>query len=161
MKNLTTRSLVYCIVILITSSICYAEIYQWRDKDGTLHFGDQPPQEAESETVKVKINSYNSAEVIDSSDWAEQREKESKNKRKDDKRVVMYSTQWCSACKKAKRYFTKNNIPYQEYDVERSERGQRDYAKLNGKGVPIILIGKKRMNGFNSSYFEAIYYAKK
>lgn len=154
--NLTvTRPLACSLCLILLSSLCYAEIYQWRDKQGDLHFGDKPPVEAKTKTVKVKINSYDSVEIIDND-----KEDDQGKEKKRSKQIVMYSTQWCGACKKAKKYFRENNITFQEYDVETSEKGRRDYDALEGNGVPIILIGKKRMNGFSASYFESIYYKK-
>ena len=35
------------------------------------------------------------------------------------KNVVMYSSEWCGVCKKAKTYFNANDIPFREYDVEK------------------------------------------
>ncbi len=69
----------------------------------------------------------------------------------------MYSTVWCGYCKKARRYFKEKGIPFQEYDTETTQKGREDYKKLNGTGVPIILVGKKRMNGFSPSGFERLY----
>jgi glutaredoxin len=63
-------------------------------------------------------------------------------------------------CKRAKRYLKENNIPFQEYDVENSEKGKTDFANLNGRGVPNLLVGEKRMNGFSEKKFEKLY-AKK
>jgi len=153
MKYLPVKLLTFCLSVFLISSpgISYAEVYKWRDKDGNLHFGDKPPIEVNAETVVVKINSYDNVEVIDGGEWAKQR------KNKNSSRVVIYSTEWCGSCKKAKRYFRKNKIPFQEYDVENTEKGRRDFAALNGTGIPIIFIGSKRMNGFTASRFEAIY----
>ena len=72
----------------------------------------------------------------------------------------MYSTSWCGYCKKAALHFRKNNIPFTEHDIEKSEQAAKEYKKLNGRGVPIILIGDQRMNGFNASAFDRIYNAK-
>ncbi len=69
----------------------------------------------------------------------------------------MYSTAWCATCKRAKRYFEKNGIPYVEYDIETSAEGRSDYMRLGGRGVPIILVGDRRLNGFSPSAFEKVY----
>ena len=74
-----------------------------------------------------------------------------------DRQVVMYSTTWCGVCKRAKGYFRERDIPYREYDVEKSAKGRRDYQRLKGRGVPIILVGDQRMNGFSRDRFESIY----
>ena len=66
-------------------------------------------------------------------------------------KVVIYTTRRCGYCRKAKAWFAGQGVPYTEYDVENSKKGQRDYQKLGGRGVPIILVGKQRLNGFSES----------
>jgi glutaredoxin len=69
----------------------------------------------------------------------------------------MYSTTWCGVCQKAKAYFNQNRISYTEYDVENSTKGKQDFQRMGGKGVPIILVGNKRMNGFSQASFEQLF----
>ena len=47
-------------------------------------------------------------------------------------------------------------IAYKEYDVDKSSKGKRDYKKLNGKGVPIILVGDQRMDGFSAQRLQVM-----
>ena len=54
-------------------------------------------------------------------------------------------------CKQAKAYLAGKGIYFSEYDVETSDIGRQEYKRLGGKGVPIILVGKQRMDGFSSS----------
>ena len=70
----------------------------------------------------------------------------------------MYSTTWCGVCKKAKRYFKSKKIPFTEYDIEKSEQAAREFKKLRGRGVPVILVGDSRMNGFSVKNFDRLYY---
>jgi glutaredoxin len=71
--------------------------------------------------------------------------------------VTLYSASWCGVCRRARSYFNRNRIPFTEYDVEQSERGRQDYRALQGRGVPIILVGATRMNGFSPDAFDAMY----
>lgn len=139
------------IVVMIFASLpANSEIYRWTDADGNVHFGDRPPVSKESRRIEVNINSYESVTVEPFVPFKSDRPSKGKS-------VVMYSTTWCGFCRKARNYLKKNKIPFAEYDVENSEKGRRDYKKLNGKGVPILLIGDKRMNGFNVSRFKHLY----
>jgi len=61
----------------------------------------------------------------------------------------MYSAAWCGICKKANEYFKANNIKYKEYDIDKSSKGKRILKKLGAKGVPVILVGDKHLNGFS------------
>jgi len=138
--------LILLISTLLFSMGAFAEILKWTDSDGKVHFGDRPPADAVTSVVKVKINTYESPNVEAMQDVLNPKDK-----------VVMYSAEWCGVCKKAKKYFKANNIPYKDYDIDKSSKGKKDFKKLGAKGVPVILVGKKRLNGFSAGSFESIY----
>ena len=122
-----------------------AEIFSWRDAEGRVQFGDRKPANAAVTTVKLRtVNSLRSVSV-EALDTAA------------NSRVTLYSASWCGYCKKARAYFKHAAIPFEEYDIETSDKGRTDYAQLNGRGVPIILFGKQRMNGFDAAQFAALY----
>lgn len=68
--------------------------------------------------------------------------------------VVMYATDWCGYCAKARAYFAKNGIAYVERDVEKSEHAAAEFRRLGGRGVPLIFVGRERLDGFNELAFE-------
>lgn len=41
-----------------------------------------------------------------------------------------------------------NKIKYIEYDIDNTE-GRKMFNKLGGGGIPLILIGSKKIRGFN------------
>jgi glutaredoxin len=139
-------------LLLLFLGLCsmqlHAGIYTWQDEQGRTHFGDRPPDREQATELKLRINTYTSPEI---------RPRAKTQSNRDTGKVILYSAQWCGVCKQAQRYFKQNNIPYQEYDVEKSLKGKRDFKRLQGKGVPIILVGDHRMNGFSPAGFEAIY----
>lgn len=136
------KRLALCLLLISTSA--QPEIYRWVDDNGKVNFSDKPPVNQRSSTVEVRVNTYNSVSydtsIFDTN-----------------KKVVLYSTSWCGYCKKAKRYFKKNNIAFTEYDIEKNARARAQYKKMGASGVPVILVGKKRMNGFSESGFMKIY----
>jgi len=132
----------------------FAEVYKWVDENGRTHFSDKAPATAEAEKVTIKINTYSSPSY--SSDIFTSNNNKKSNAGSS-RKVTLYSTTWCGVCKKAKAYFKQNRISYTEYDVENSNKGKQDYQKMNGKGVPIILVGNKRLNGFSQQSFEKLY----
>ena len=71
----------------------------------------------------------------------------------------MYSTAWCGVCKRAKAYFDDQDIAFDELDVESDAQGKQDYARLGRRGVPIILVGDRRMDGFSIARFQQLYLA--
>jgi glutaredoxin len=72
-------------------------------------------------------------------------------------KVVMYATSWCPYCQQARNYFRQQGIPYTEYDIERDAEAKRRYQAFGGRGIPVIFVGKRRMNGFSASGFNRIY----
>ncbi len=125
----------------------YGEIYKWVDEDGRVHFGDNKnrPKNTNAEKIELTTNTYKSVSF------------ESSHTRTD--QVIMYSTSWCGYCKKAKKYFIANQIPFIEYDIERDGKAKRNYTKLGATGVPVILYKDQRMNGFSVKGFKRIYEA--
>lgn len=139
--------------LLASTGTTAGEIYKWIDSNGNTVYGSEPPKNAQLEEIKGNISSFSSVSVesfkYDSNLVTTRKAK--------GKTVVMYSTSWCGYCKQAARYFRTNNIPFEEHDIEKSKKAARDYKKLNGRGVPLILIGDKRMNGFDANHFNRIY----
>jgi glutaredoxin-like YruB-family protein len=73
--------------------------------------------------------------------------------------IVLYSVAWCPHCKETKDYFTRNNIPFINRDVEIDARAMDDLTiKYNSTGVPLIVIGTGRdevvLKGFTPESFQ-------
>lgn len=63
--------------------------------------------------------------------------------------VTLYATEWCGYCAATRELFDKNGIAYTELDVEKSTAGYEGHKKLNGNGVPLIVIGDEVIRGYN------------
>jgi glutaredoxin len=151
MTTKTNILLFILITLLIQSGSVFGQIYKWVDADGKTHFSSSPPQQGKVETVQPKINTYTSPDLPASDNTT------AKPINKIKKKVVMYSAIWCGVCKKAKSYFRANKIQFTEYDIDTSAKGKRDYKRLKRSGVPIILVGKQRMDGFSAARFQSMY----
>ena len=140
-------SLILC---LLLPAAGLAEIYKWLDEQGKVQFGDRPPLEKKKDPIELRINTYSAPRIVYTA--PEPRKKQVRKPK-----VVMYSAEWCGVCKRATSYFKKKKIRYKEYDIDKSEEGLAQYRKLNGRGVPIVMVGKSRMNGFSPAHFEQLY----
>lgn len=70
-------------------------------------------------------------------------------------KVILFSTSTCSWCRRAKKYFRENRIPFKEINVERDEATARDIQRKTGQmGVPVIKIGSKWIVGFDKPAIE-------
>lgn len=141
------------LLLLLAALQAQAEIYRWVDADGTVHFSDEPrPDAGEVERVQLRqINSVRSVEIDTAPGPARTTQGAGAPE------VIMYSASWCVYCDRARDHFEADGIRYREYDVENSAKGRRDYDRLNGRGVPIILVDDRRMNGFSPEGFARIH----
>lgn len=114
-----------------------AGIYRWIDGQGRIVYSDSPPKQGNVKTVKLETNVV-APTAPPEPKAAVQGEK-----------VKLYTTAWCGYCKKARAYLNARNIPFEDIDVETTDRGRREFREINGNGVPVIFVGDRRMNGYD------------
>ena len=139
------------LALLMTASfVVNAEIYKWKDKDGLIHFSDSATEKEKYEKITVKVNTYTHVTYQKIRSKADSVESNRKS-------VVMYGTSWCGYCKKARNYFNSKNIDFTDLDVETNANAKAQFNALGGGGVPVILVGNMRINGFDEATFEEFY----
>ena len=157
MKQSGKKWVVFVLAICFAALPVQADLYKWTDKNGNIVYGDQPPENFELKQITGTISSVRTVKVepfkFDASLISQPKAGQAKT-------VIMYSTSWCGYCKKAAQHFRRKGIEFTELDIEKSSRAAKQYKQLNGRGVPLILIGKQRMSGFSAPYFDRIYYGK-
>jgi glutaredoxin len=68
-------------------------------------------------------------------------------------KVIMYTLTTCPWCRKAKKFFTENNIPfeYTDYDIadeETQERIMQELDEVGADGFPFVRIGEQVVSGY-------------
>lgn len=119
-----------------------ADMYKWIDKDGKVHYADSPPPGQKAKKLGLKINSITGPATVTIIGGTAAAAKSTA-------KVKVYTTTWCGYCKRAKAYLQARGTPYQEIDVETSAQGQSEFQALGGRGVPVILVGNQRMDGYS------------
>ncbi|WP_444904322.1 glutaredoxin family protein [Microbulbifer sp. DLAB2-AF] len=71
--------------------------------------------------------------------------------------VILYATEWCGYCQKSRELMREHNIPFYEYDIEKSQQGRSQYNRLGGKGVPVLLINGEVIHGYNAKKILSAY----
>ena len=132
--------------IAAPATLCATQFYRWTDDSGRSHYSDMPPTDRLADELDIEIKSHAGPARV--STFSESIASAAA--------VVIYSAQWCGICTRAKNYMDANGIRYTEYDVDESAKGRRDYRRLDGKGVPIIIVGNQRMDGFSASRLQAM-----
>ncbi len=64
-------------------------------------------------------------------------------------RITLYSSSGCSHCRQIKQWLQQHQIKFMEFDVQRNQRAFKDFQRLGGKGVPLLVIGERQIQGFN------------
>ena len=55
--------------------------------------------------------------------------------------ITVYTAAWCPDCREAKRFLTKNNLPYKEVDIESTPGAVDEIVKRTGKrAIPQFVI---------------------
>lgn len=56
--------------------------------------------------------------------------------------LIVYGTEWCPDCSRARRYLDRNKIPYAWIDIDRQEGAEAFVRSVNGgkRSVPTILF---------------------
>ncbi len=137
------RSLLIAIVLAgVAASVATAGIFRWTDADGRVVYSDAPPKQGNAKAVQVEVN------IAPRSPAAAPTEP--KAAVAGDK-VKLYTAAWCGYCKRARAYLRSRKIPFEDLDVETTARGRREYAEINGNGVPVIFVGGQRLDGYNQA----------
>jgi glutaredoxin-like YruB-family protein len=69
-------------------------------------------------------------------------------------KVTLYSTSNCTHCRQAKTFLQKKGVRFMEFDVQRNQRALKEFQRLGARGVPVIIIGTTRLDGFNARQLE-------
>ena len=74
--------------------------------------------------------------------------------------VELYTRAGCCLCDDAKRVLAeareRASFDYQEFDID-SATGMEAYARAGGgRGVPLLLVGAQRVEGFSESAYDAV-----
>ena len=67
-------------------------------------------------------------------------------------KVLIYSTNTCVYCKKAKEFFKEHNIDFKEIDVGKDINAAKEMVAKSGQmGVPVIDVNGKIIVGFDKA----------
>lgn len=136
------------LLAFIASAPAVADVYKWTDAQGRVHYSDSTPPDAKAQQVRLRINSIQGPAVV--SNLSPSSSPRSKDK------VRIYTAVWCGYCKKAKAHLAAKRVPYDEVDVEASEGARSEFTRIGGRGVPVILVGSQRMDGFSADKLDAM-----
>jgi len=72
-------------------------------------------------------------------------------------RVTLYTTARCPNCRRLKQWLVKHKLRFQEFDIERNQRAFREFQRLGTRGVPVLLVDRQQVNGFDPKRLQQIF----
>lgn len=135
-------------------------VYSWTDASG-VHYVEDPSLVPEKYRAGAKVDAL---PVLQTYSGAYSRLKTSNRGVKPAEKIeparataVVYSAQWCSACKDTKAYLGSLGVTVDERDIEKDPKANAELVKLAGEdaGIPVTVIGKKVIGGFDPAALKA------
>lgn len=152
--------------LLLTATWSWGEVYRWVDEKGVVTFKDYPPPPSKKRKVKVYSDTGTertavpkaATETTTSDNGSRTAAAAVTDPVTGSERfsgtVELYITDWCGYCKRAIAYMKAKNIPFVAYDIEKDDAARKRFQQLGGSGVPLIMVGNRRMSGFSPETLE-------
>lgn len=70
--------------------------------------------------------------------------------------VILYSADWCGACRKAKRHLARRGVDHEERDVDDPQVAAELLRKTGRRSIPVIDVGGRVVTGFSPGAYDAL-----
>ena len=71
-------------------------------------------------------------------------------------RITLYSAPNCGHCRQLKAHLQRLKLPFREFDISRNNRAQTEFQRLGARGVPLLLVGEYRLDGYDARRLEKL-----
>jgi glutaredoxin len=68
----------------------------------------------------------------------------------------LYSAPGCGHCCQLKSHLQRLQVAFLEMDISRNRRAHNEWRRLGARGVPVLLIGEQRMDGYDPKRLEQL-----
>ena len=137
-----TIFLIFSILFALPAHVQAAGLYKWVDKNGKVHYGDHPAEDA----VKPEHKKFSSNITTSDEDLPY-----SVRKAKAEFPVTLYVASNCGEeCNQARAILNKRGIPFAEKNLESAADITAFKTNYGGTGTPSLTVGKKLISGFEA-----------
>lgn len=127
-------------LLMLVNGIYADSLFRWKDKDGHIHYGDKPAEDA-IETEQKKFGSL--------SESGEGDLPYSLRIAKQNFPVKLYVATNCgNPCAMAKSMLDKRGVPYAEINLATDKDIENFKKQTGGNSVPALTVGKTVLSGF-------------
>lgn len=137
------------------------QLYKSTTPDGRVIYGDKPPTEGRLDKTTKLIEQPSSSLEARSSSYVELlqrlRKAAAAPPTANPDETVLFVAQWCGYCRQAKAFLGSRGVAYREVDID-TPQGLAAFAGAGGgKGVPLLVRGARRIQGFSVASYEATF----
>lgn len=138
-------------------------VYKYTDEQGVVHYTDSIAKVPARHRKRARHPTGGHVTIVPSTsiddlldrhglDASRYRRRGKKGKAQVRKhgRVILYTTSWCPACKRARAYLHARDVDFVEKDVERDRAALEEMLRKSGgaRGVPVIDVRGTILRGF-------------
>jgi glutaredoxin len=128
-----------------------SQIYKWTDETGNVRFSDSPPT-----GVKVqKVQGYHERSNAEATPVTPGTALKSEKGGNRNVKVILYMTDWCPYCRKAREYLQSLKVDLVEYNVEKDRQKAVEFKSKGGSGVPLIDVEGIVIKGYNQESIQS------
>lgn len=122
-------------------------IIRWVDKEGKVHYGDRPAEDA----VKSEQKRFGPAPTVTDEDMPY-----TVRKAKQDFPVKLYVTESCGDyCVQARSFLNKRGVPFLEKNLVTKEDVDEFKEKTGGNSIPALTVGNTLLSGFEAGQWNS------
>jgi hypothetical protein len=146
-----TRLASAVVLAVLVANAGAQSLYRWVDKNGRVHYSDQPPPQTVKQFEEKKPGAGNMVETSGPSFATQEAQKNFP--------VTVYVGAECGApCQSALQFLAGRGVPYAEVVVEGEDAANRFKGLFGGKEVfvPAITVGSRKMKGFDAGSWKSM-----
>lgn len=134
-------------LVLVAASAQADSILRWKDKEGKVHYGDRPAEDA----TAVEQRKFGGTPASGDDDLSY-----GIRKAKQDFPVTLYVAPNCGEyCVQARALLNKRGIPFAEKNLVTKEEIDAFKAKTGGNSIPALTVGKSFLGGFEAGQWNS------
>ena len=131
-----------CLLAVVFTHAQADSLFRWVDKDGKVHYGDKPAEDA----IGAEQKKFGARSAAGDDDLPY-----SIRKAKQDFPVTLYVAPHCGEyCAQARSFLKQRGIPYVEKNLVMKEDVDAFKTKTGGNNVPALTVGKTLLTGFEA-----------
>lgn len=137
-------------LVLAGSPAAADNLYKWKDKDGKVHYTDQPPPPEANTTERKKFGDAPGDVPVP---YVLQQAMKNFP-------VTLYTADCGDACDRALAYLQQRRVPFKQKNAREEAAGQELKALTGGKlEVPVLKVGKQVLRGYQENDWKLALYA--